>query len=43
VFGATAIVNRDDWGLTWNMVLDNGGLLVSKQINLEIEVELIRQ
>jgi polyisoprenoid-binding protein YceI len=43
VFGATAIVDRDDWGLTWNMVLDNGGLLVSKQINLEIEVELIRQ
>jgi hypothetical protein len=43
VFGATAIVNRDDWGLAWNMVLDNGGLLVSKQINLEIEVELIRQ
>ncbi len=43
VFSATAIVDRDDWGLTWNMVLDNGGLLVSKQINLEIEVELIRQ
>jgi polyisoprenoid-binding protein YceI len=43
VFSATAKINREDWGLTWNMVLDNGGLLVSKQIALEVEVELIRQ
>jgi polyisoprenoid-binding protein YceI len=43
VFSATATVNREDWGLTWNMVLASGGLLVSKQIHLEIEVELIRQ
>jgi polyisoprenoid-binding protein YceI len=43
VFSATATINREDWGLTWNMVLDSGGLLVSKQILLEIEVELIRQ
>jgi polyisoprenoid-binding protein YceI len=43
VFSATATVDREDWGLTWNMVLDSGGLLVSKQIRLEIEVELIRQ
>jgi polyisoprenoid-binding protein YceI len=43
MFTATANVNREDWGLTWNMVLDGGGLVVSKQIRLEIEVELIRQ
>lgn len=43
VFSATATVDREDWGLTWNMVLESGGLLVSKQIRLEIEVELIRQ
>ena len=42
VFSASATLNREDWGLTWNMVLDCRGLLVSKQI-LEIEVELIRQ
>jgi polyisoprenoid-binding protein YceI len=42
VFHATATVNREDWGLTWNMVLDTGGLLVSKQIQLEIDVELLR-
>ena len=43
VFSATASVNREHWGLTWNMVLDAGGLLVSKEIRLEIEVELVRQ
>jgi polyisoprenoid-binding protein YceI len=39
VFSASADVNREDWGLTWNMPLDNGGLLVSKEIRIEIEAE----
>ena len=43
VFSAAATINREDWGLTWNIVLDAGGLLVSKEIRLEIEVELIRE
>jgi polyisoprenoid-binding protein YceI len=43
VFSARGRINREDWGLTWNMLLDTGGLLVSKEIALEIEVELIRQ
>lgn len=43
VFSAGARINREDWGLTWNMVLEAGGLLVSKEITLEIEVELIGQ
>jgi polyisoprenoid-binding protein YceI len=42
VFSAHATINREDWGLTWNMLLETGGLLVSKEIRLEIEVELIR-
>ncbi|NOX22190.1 MAG: YceI family protein [Actinobacteria bacterium] len=41
IFSAAGIVNREDWDLTWNMVLETGGLLVSKEIRLEIEVELI--
>jgi polyisoprenoid-binding protein YceI len=43
VFSAHATINREDWGLTWNMVLEAGGLLVSKDIRLEIEVELVQQ
>jgi polyisoprenoid-binding protein YceI len=42
VFSASCTINREDWGLTWNMVLEAGGLLVSKDVRLEIEVELIR-
>lgn len=42
VFSASTTINRGDWGLTWNMLLETGGLLVSKEIRLEIEVELVR-
>jgi polyisoprenoid-binding protein YceI len=31
VFSAIGRINREDWGVTWNMVLDAGGLLVSKE------------
>ena len=43
IFSANATIDREDWGLTWNMVLEAGGLLVSKRIQLDIEVELVRQ
>jgi len=42
VFSARGRVNREDWGLIWNVVLEAGGLLVSKEVTLEIEVELVR-
>jgi len=42
VLSAQGTINREDWGLTWNMVLEAGGLLVSREIRLEIEVELIQ-
>jgi len=42
-FSATATISREDWGVTNNMALDSGRLLVSKRIQLEIELELIRQ
>lgn len=42
VFSATARINRHDWGVDWNMVLEAGGLVVSKEITLEIDVELVR-
>jgi polyisoprenoid-binding protein YceI len=43
VFDAVGSINREDLGLTYNMVLESGGLLVSKDITLELHVELIRQ
>ena len=37
-FTATATLNREDWGLKWNMALETGGLLVGKDIKLAVEV-----
>ena len=36
---AKATVNREDWDMTWNMAVETGGFLVSKKIDIEIEVE----
>lgn len=41
-FSATGRLNREDWGLTWNAQLEGGGWLVSKEIALEFEGQLIR-
>lgn len=43
IFEATGAIDREDWDLTWNMVLESGGLLVSKEVAIEFHVELIRQ
>jgi polyisoprenoid-binding protein YceI len=40
---ATANINRRDFGLTWNKVLDSGGLVVGDEVNIYIEVELVRK
>ncbi len=42
-FTARTRIDREDWGMTWNMVLETGGLLVSKNVDLEIDVEAILQ
>jgi polyisoprenoid-binding protein YceI len=39
---ARATLEREDWNVSWNMVLETGGFLVSKRIDLEIEVEAIK-
>jgi len=41
-FSATAEMTRADWDLTWNAQLEGGGWLVSKEVVLEIEGQLIR-
>ena len=43
VFSARPQVNREDFGITWNMALDAGGVLVSNDIQIEIEVETVMQ
>ncbi len=39
---ATGKLNREDWGLTWNMPVGEG-VLVSKEIGLELDVEYTKE
>ena len=41
-FFATTEVNREDFGLTWNQVLETGGLLVGKNVKIQLEVEAVK-
>jgi polyisoprenoid-binding protein YceI len=41
IFSASTTINREDFGVTWNAALETGGVLVSKEITIEIEVETI--
>jgi polyisoprenoid-binding protein YceI len=38
---ARAKINREDWGLKWNAPLEAGGLLVSKDVNIEIDLSVV--
>ena len=42
-FTAHTVINRKDWGLTWNVALETGGWLVSDEIKIELEMEVIKQ
>ena len=40
---ATTKINRKDWGLTWNAVLETGGVAVSEEVKIEIDLSLVPQ
>jgi polyisoprenoid-binding protein YceI len=40
---ASTKVNRKDFGLTWNVALETGGVLVGEEVHISIEAELARQ
>jgi len=42
-FSAEGQLARDDWGVSWNQALESGGVVVSKKLTLEIEVEATKQ
>lgn len=41
-FHGTTKINREDFGLTWNMALETGGWLVGKDITISLDVEAIK-
>lgn len=42
-FEGSTIINRKDWGVSWNAPLEAGGLLVSEKVTLEIDVSAVKQ
>ena len=41
-FEGSVVINRKDYGVTWNAALETGGVLVSEKITLEFEVSAIK-
>ncbi|GIV62561.1 MAG: hypothetical protein KatS3mg044_1427 [Rhodothermaceae bacterium] len=42
-FEARTRLNRHDFGLTWNSVLETGGLLLGDEVDILIEVQAVRE
>ena len=40
---ATATINRRDYGVNWNRVLDAGGVVVGDEVFIAVEIELIKK
>ena len=42
-FTAKVSIDRKDFGLTWNQVLETGGVLVGDRVDIEAEIEAVKQ
>lgn len=40
-FEASTKINREDFGLTWNQALETGGVLVGKDIKINLDVQAV--
>jgi polyisoprenoid-binding protein YceI len=41
-FTATAEVDREQWGMTWNQTLETGGVLVGKKLQVELDIQAVK-
>ncbi|WP_338874160.1 YceI family protein [Spirosoma sp. SC4-14] len=42
-FKVRGVINRKDWGMTWNTALDFGGLAVGNDVTISCQIELMKQ
>jgi polyisoprenoid-binding protein YceI len=42
-YAATTRIKRSDFGLTWNQLLETGGLAVSDDVKITLDVELVHK
>jgi polyisoprenoid-binding protein YceI len=43
LFSASTKLERENWGMNWNQALETGGVLVSKSLDVEIEIQAVLQ
>jgi polyisoprenoid-binding protein YceI len=43
VFTAKVSIERKEFGLTWNQALETGGVMVGERVDIEAEIEVVRQ
>jgi polyisoprenoid-binding protein YceI len=43
VFSAKGSVSRKEFGLTWNQALETGGVMVGDHVEIEIDIEAVKQ
>lgn len=41
-FSARTELDREDWGITWNVALETGGVLVGKRVQIELEIAAVK-
>lgn len=41
--GASARINRQDFGVKWNATMDSGGVVVGDDVNITIDAEMVKQ
>lgn len=42
-FSAQTTINRTDYGLMWNVALEAGGVLVSENVRIRLDIQAVRQ
>lgn len=42
-FNVTTTLNRKDYGINWNKALDNGGVMLSEDVNVSINIEAVKK
>jgi polyisoprenoid-binding protein YceI len=42
-FEGEAVISRKDFGLTWNVALESGGILVSDKVKITLDVSAVKQ
>lgn len=42
-FAAKTAIDRKDFGLAWNQVLETGGVMVGERVDIEVEIEAVQQ